>query len=139
MTLSQRVTLATAMATTLFLASAAQLGAWEPNDDDLDKAIASANFTAYFENATAWLNEQAPAQADQAAWLELLEKPVFRSVLDQRQLIAKCGLDQLAAFAQADSASSPKKFLRWLLKNTAAMDLHIGRRCAAGLGGPRAQ
>ena len=125
MTLSQRVTLATAMATTLFLASAAQLGAWEPNDDDLDKAIASANFTAYFENATAWLNEQAPAQADQAAWLELLEKPVFRSVLDQRQLIAKCGLNQLAAFAQADSASSPKEFLRWLLKNTAAMDLYL--------------
>ena len=125
MTLSQRVTLATAMATTLFLASAAQLGAWEPNDDDLDKAIASANFTAYFENATAWLNEQAPVQADQAAWLELLEKPVFRSVLDQRQLIAKCGLNQLAAFAQADSASSPKEFLRWLLKNTAAMDLYL--------------
>ncbi len=117
----------------------AQLGAWEPSDDDLDKAIASANFTAYFENATAWLNEQAPVQADQSAWLELLGKPVFRSVLDQRQLIAKCGLDQLAAFAQADSASSPKKFLRWLLKNTAAMDLYIGRRCAAGLGGPRAQ
>lgn len=48
MTLSQRVTLATAMATTLFLASAAQLGAWEPNDDDLDKAIAKREFHCLF-------------------------------------------------------------------------------------------
>jgi hypothetical protein len=53
----------------------------------------------------------------------LLKNPVFRTVLDQRQLIAKTGPDPLGTFAKAAPAN--RKFLTWLLGNTPAMELYL--------------
>ena len=47
----------------LLLAPLASLYAWEPSGKDLDAAIHSGDFSGYFANISAWLNQKAPANA----------------------------------------------------------------------------
>jgi len=102
------------------------LYAWEPNTDDLDKAIKAGDFSAYFTNISTWLNRKSPTDSSKitaAALKALLKDRVFANTLDQRQLISKLGVDNTGAFAKGDQAN--KTFLAWLLRNTEAMDLYL--------------
>jgi len=108
--------------------------AWEPNADDLDNAIKAADFTRYFADISAWLNQQVPAdpsKVSEPAMKALLENPVLVNTLDQRQLISKHGVDRIGGFAGADRANRP--FLAWLLRNTEAMDLYLVGATPTGL------
>ena len=89
----------------------------------MDAAIKNGDFAGYLADATAWLNQKTPAKPDANALAALLKDPVFLTVLDQRQLIAKTGADKLGAFAKAEPAN--QAFLSWLLKNTQAMELYL--------------
>lgn len=109
----------------------APLHAWEPNATDLEAAVKSGDCGGYLANATAWLNQKAPAKAAETALLALLKDPVFANTLAQRQLIFKTGADKLGAFAKADPAN--QAFLTWLLKNTQAMDLYLEAVVPLGL------
>jgi hypothetical protein len=97
--------------------------AWEPGEKEIDAAVKSADFAGYLNGATTWLNGKLPANADHASLTALLKDPVFHSVLDQRQFIAKTTPEKLAAFAKADPAN--QAFLSWLMKNTEALDLYL--------------
>ena len=107
------------------------LHAWQPNANDLDAAVKTADFKGYLSDATSWLNQKTPARPDTAAMIKLLQDPLVLMALDQRQLIAKTGADQLAAFAKADPAN--QAFLSYLLKNTAAMELYLEGSVPIGL------
>jgi len=93
----------------------------QPPAEDVRNAIAAGEFTAWFQNATAWLNERATARADQATLISLIDRPDVRRVLDGRQVIAACGAGELGAFAKAAPAN--QTFLTWLLSDTETMDL----------------
>ncbi len=110
---------------------AAPLLAWEPNAKEMDGAIKSGDFAGYLTNSTAWLNQKVPAKPDEAGLEKLLKDPVFLTTLDQRQLIAKTGVEPLAAFAKA--APSHQVFLGWLMNNPAAMDLYLEAATPTGL------
>lgn len=100
--------------------------AWEPNAGDLDAAIKTGDFGGYFANVSAWLNRRAPAAPGgftEESMKALLKDPVFVNALDQRQLIARCDVTNLNAFARADAANP--EFLAWLLKGTQVMDLFL--------------
>jgi len=124
-------TLKSLLSATLLGALATHLQAWEPNARDLDSAIQAGDFTGYLANTTTWLNQKAPAPPNDDSLHKLLKDPVFLTVLDQRQLIAKTGADKLGAFAKADPAN--QAFLGWLLKNTPAMELYLEGAVPIGL------
>ena len=115
----------------LLCSLSAPLQAWEPTTTALDAAIKTGDFAGYLAAATAWLNQKFPAKPDQNALAALLKNPVFLSVLDQGQLIAKTGADKLGAFAKAGPAN--QAFLSWLLKNTQAMELYLEGLVPIGL------
>ncbi len=138
----------------ILLSLSVNLHAWEPNTADLDKAIKAGDFTGYYSNVSAWLNQKTPADASKinaAGMKALLEDPVFANALAQRQFIAKLGVDKAAAFVQASGTSAefrdwimqdtaegdyhyfslPGTFMDWLLQNTEAMNL-----CLLSGGGP---
>ncbi|MEI6606271.1 MAG: hypothetical protein WCP35_13250 [Verrucomicrobiota bacterium] len=119
------------LASMLLGALAAPLHAWEPNARELDTAINSGDFGGYLAAATHWLNQKVPAKPDEKALVTLLKDSTFRTVLAQRQLIAKTGADQLAAYAKASAAN--QTFLGWLLKNPTAMDLYLEAATPTGL------
>jgi len=106
----------------------------DPGAKELDAAVTSGEFAGYAADLTNWLANKVPADATRisAAYLTaLLKEPLLNAVLTQRQLIAKIGADQLAAFAKADAAN--RKFLTWLLHNTAAMQLYLEAATPTGL------
>jgi len=108
--------------------------AWQPNADELTASINAGDFTGYFTNVSAWLNQKAPAGAGKISgptMKALLKDPVFLKALTQRQLIAKHGVDKMGQFAKAGPAN--KKFLTWLLPNTEAMDLYLVGATPTGL------
>ena len=119
------------VATALLGALASPLHAWEPSAKELDTAISSGDFAGYLAGATSWLNQKAPAKPDDAALATLLKDPAVRSVLAQRQLIAKTGADKLAAYAKAAPANAA--FLGWLLNHPTAMDLYLEAATPTGL------
>jgi ribosomal protein S18 acetylase RimI-like enzyme len=119
------------VAVALLGALASPLHAWEPNAKELDAAINSGDIAGYLTSATTWLNQKAAAKPDESALATLLRDPAFRAVIDQRQLIAKTGADQLAAYAKAAPANAA--FLGWLLRNATAMDLYLEAATPTGL------
>ena len=106
------------------------LYAAQPNTRDLDAAIKTGDFGAYFTNISAWLNKKAPASISVAAMKTSLKDPVFANALAQRQFIARLGLDGLGTFAKANPRN--KAFLAWLLRNTEAMDLYLVAAAPSG-------
>jgi hypothetical protein len=118
-------------AVSLLGALASPLHAWEPSAKELDAAVSSGDFAGYLAGATTWLNQKAPAKPDEPALAALLKDPAFRTVLGQRQLIAKTGTDPLSAYAKAATANAA--FLGWLLKNPTAMDLYLEAATPTGL------
>ena len=110
---------------------ATALHAWQPNANDLSTAVKAGDFKGYLTNATAWLNQKAPAAPDAATMAKLLKDPLVLLTLDQRQLIAKTGADALATFAKADPANNA--FLTYLLSNTPAMELYLEGAVPIGL------
>jgi hypothetical protein len=100
--------------------------AWEPSAKDLDATIDGGDFAGYFSNLSAWFSQKVPADAgriSEARMRILLEEPVFRHALNQRQFLAKHGAEQLKAFVQADQSN--KSFLAWLLCNAEALELYV--------------
>ncbi len=126
-----KLTTVSLIACILLCSLSAQLNAWQPSAGDLDSAIKTGDFAGYLTNATAWLNQKAPAALSEAAMASLLKDPVFLAALDQRQLISKTGADKLGAFAKADPAN--QAFLSWLLKNTPALELYLEGSVPIGL------
>lgn len=114
---------AVATGTFLLCALPARLQAWEPNARDLDEAIKTDSFAGYLTEVGDWLNRKVPAAPEEKALATLLQDPVFSTVLDQRQILAKTGVEGLKAFAGADPAH--RAFLAWLLRNKQAMDLYL--------------
>ena len=102
----------------------------EPNTKDLDAAIKSGDFSAYFKNISAWLNAKAPASISVASVKTSLKDPVFANALAQRQFIARSGAEGLGTFAKAEAKN--KTFLSWLMRNTEAMDLYLMAASPAG-------
>ncbi len=101
--------------------------AWEPGAGEMEKAIKSGDFAAYFSDATKWLNEKTPS-GDAAKIAEAAQGGLFKDLkltaaLDQRQLIAMCGADKLGAFAKADAGN--QAFIVWMMKSTEVMDLFL--------------
>ncbi len=93
---------------------------------DLDAALQTGDFDGYFAALSAHLAEKVPAEpsrVSEAAVDALLRDPVTANLLCQRQFLAKHGVAAVAAFARADREC--KTFLRWLLPNTAAVDLYL--------------
>lgn len=118
----------------LLLSLPMNLYAWEPNTDDLDKAIKAGDFTEYFTDISAWLNQKAPAGSrviTEAGTKALLKEPVFVNTLDQRQLLSKHGVANIGDFARADQTN--RTFLAWLLRNTEAMDLYLEGATPTGI------
>ena len=116
----------------LLLAVSSHAG--EPNAKDLEAAINAGDFGGYHAGISAWLSQKAPAGRDrmsEASMKALLEDPAFVNALDQRQLMSKIGLENMAALARADQAN--RTFLAWLLKNTPAMDLYLEGATPTGL------
>lgn len=100
--------------------------AWEPSAKELDAAITAGDFTGYFANLSTWLSQKVPADTamiTDAALQSLLKEPVFVNALDQRQFLAKLGVDKAGAYAKADPANPP--FLAALLNNTPLMELFL--------------
>lgn len=123
MTMKGQSSTASLIAATLLGVLATPLHAWEPDHKELDAAITTGNFAGYLAGASAWLDQQTLAAPTTETLEARLKNAVFRTVLDQRQLIAKTGADALGTFAKADPAN--RKFLAWLLSNTPAMDLYL--------------
>ncbi|MDP6356019.1 MAG: hypothetical protein QF473_12990 [Planctomycetota bacterium] len=94
-----------------------------PSADALDRAIKSGDFVGYLADANAWLEKKTPAKPSRSSLEDLLRDPVFRTVLVQRQLIAKTGADKLSAFAKADPTN--REFLRWLMRQARVTDLYL--------------
>ena len=115
---------------TLLFASLASVHAWEPTEKDLDAAISSADFSGYFANISAWLNQKVPASVSEADLKALLKDPVFVNTLDQRRLLSKHGVANLRAFAKGDKN---RGFTAWLLQNTEAMNLYLEGATPTGL------
>lgn len=130
-TTARKYNIKSLLAGTLLCLLAAPLHAWEPNAKELDAAIKSGDFAGYLTSASAWLGQKTPAKPDDKTLATLLKEPLFLTVLDQRQLIAKTGADPLAVFAKADAAN--REFLGWLLKNTPAMELYLEGAVPIGL------
>jgi len=111
------------MAAALLGLACGPLQAAGPSARELDAAIKSGDFAGYLARATAWLDDKTPAKPKKNALDSLLEDKAFRTVLNQRHLIAKTGADELGAFAREDVAN--REFLGWLMKDTVAMDLYL--------------
>jgi hypothetical protein len=108
--------------------------AGEPSARDLDAAINTGDLAGYFAHISIWLNQKVPAdpgKISEVTMKALLNDPVFVKTLDQRQLLAKCGVTNVNAFAKADPGN--RAFLTWLLKNTSAMDLYLEGAVPVGL------
>ena len=99
------------------------LHAGDSIERELDAAIKTGDFAGYLTKATTWLDEETPPEPTKAALEALLKDSASLTVLDQRHLIAKTGADKLGTLAKANPAN--QAFLRWLLKNTTAMDLYL--------------
>jgi len=113
------------IAAVLLLALPLAVRAWAPNSQDLEAAIRAGDFSGYYAKISAWLDRKTPDDADQislATTKPLIKDPVFRKTLDQRQFIAKHGVDKISAFAK-DKAN--REFLAWVLKDTKKMDLYL--------------
>ncbi len=98
--------------------------AWEPNSKECVTACKAGDFTGYSTNISAWLNQQVPAapgMVTPTALQALLNNQDFVKALDQRQLIAKLGIDKINSYAKTDSAK--QEFLTSLLENTGVMNL----------------
>jgi len=144
-TLKKETPLSLIVCVMLFLLPMNLLAA-KPNTKDLDAAIKTGNFEAYFTNLSAWLNQKTPAEASkitEAGMKALLKDPVFANALAQRQLISTLGVEKVGVFARGaavhkgftdwimdDTAEVDENFFaltptftRWLLKNTEAMNL----------------
>ncbi|MCE9547477.1 MAG: carbohydrate-binding protein [Planctomycetia bacterium] len=129
------------IACTAILSFSAATYAAAPTSKDLDAAITSGDFGGYYANLTTWLNQKLPAKpADisEASMKALLGDAEFVTALDQRQLISQCSPTGIGQFAKAGEGQ--QKFLAWLLKNSAAMDLYLegggansGQRCLPSL------
>ena len=126
-----RTPIRSVIAAALLCLLASPLHAGEPSEAELDAAIKSGGFAGYLAKATTWLDEKTPAKPTEAALEALLEDTAFRTVLNQRRLIAKTGADKLGAFAKADAAN--QEFLGWLLKNLPALDLYLEASVPLGL------
>jgi len=95
---------------------------------DLDGAIRTGDFKAYYANLSAWLSQKVPADPGQISpktMKALLRDPVFVAALAQRQFIARVwgslpGIENLGAFAKAGPKN--KEFLAWLMRKPAVMD-----------------
>jgi len=98
----------------------------------LDQAITSGDFAPFLVAADAWLTERTPANADRAALEALVADPAFRRVVDQRKLVAACGADVIGAFSKAAPAN--QAFLKWLVGDTAALDLLLEGAVPLSLG-----
>ncbi|MEI7901552.1 MAG: hypothetical protein WCK89_14975 [bacterium] len=109
----------------------ADVYAWTPSAVEAESAAKSGVFGGYLNNATAWLNQKAPAAPDEAALAALLKDPVFATVLARRQLITKTGADKMSAFAKADASNAA--FLAWLLGNQKALELYLEAATPTGL------
>jgi hypothetical protein len=99
--------------------------AWEPGEKDLDAALQSADFTTYYANMSAWLDQKAPSDAGkitEEAMTALLKDPVFRGTLDQRRFVETHGVDKLNTFAKTEAK---RAFLAWVMKDTARLDLYM--------------
>lgn len=108
----------------VFLSLCLTTRAWEPNEADLDAAIAKGSFSDYFGKLTEWLGAKVPAQTNQISEATLTPLVKDKAVLDAltlRTFIAKCGGQNVDAFAAANDGN--KAFLKWVLRNTEAMDL----------------
>ena len=121
------------MVSVMLLLLPMNLYAWQPNTRDLDATIETGDFGAYFTTISGWLNAKVPASPggiSEAAMKALLRDPVFANTLDQRQLLSKHGVANMGAFARVDQDN--RTFLRWLLRNTQAMDLYLEGATPAG-------
>jgi hypothetical protein len=95
---------------------------------------AEGDFSGYFANLTARLNQQVSAGGrglSEAGLKNLLGDPAFLNTLCQRTLLAKYGVGNFEAFAKADPSN--RTFLFWLLRNTEAMDLYLLGAAPVGL------
>lgn len=109
--------------------------AWEPNAKELDAAIAAGGFSGYLTSLSAWVGTKVPADTNaisEAGMQALIKDPAVLKALTLRHFIAKCGSQNLDAFAAADPSN--KAFLTWLLNNTEAMDLCLIGATPNGLG-----
>ena len=107
--------------------------AWEPNPKDLDAAISAGDFSAYFNNVSAWLIQKVPGDPgaiSQASMKALFEAPAFAGALRQHEFLRRNGVDKVGAFAKADQSN--RAFMAWLLGNTQAMDLYLQGSGGAG-------
>ncbi len=122
----KRTLLLSTLALTCLIGRGVAAAAWEPNTGDLDSAVKAGEFGGYFEKLTEWLRRKAPADAHRISaepLKALVEEPVFRNTLFQRQFIAKHGVEPLDAFARANAGN--RAFLAWLLPNTEALRLYL--------------
>ncbi|MEI6674104.1 MAG: hypothetical protein WCO57_02895 [Verrucomicrobiota bacterium] len=99
--------------------------AWEPSEKDLDAALQAADFTGYYANMSAWLDQKSPSDAGKVteeAMVPLLQDPVFRNTLDQRRLVETHGVDKLNSFAKNEAK---RAFLAWVMKDTSRLDMYM--------------
>lgn len=110
----------------ILLGAAGVAGAWEPGGKELDAAVSAGDFGGYFSNVTAWVDQKVPeAAADVTAekLQQLLRDGAFAVALDQRQFIARFGVQALDAFAKADAGNV--KFLDWALKDAGVLEAFL--------------
>jgi len=106
-------------------AVAVPVSAWEPNEKDLDIAINRGDFSGYFANVSAWLDQKTPSdpgKITEAAMAALVKEPVFRNALDQRRFMETQSVAKLNDFAKVEAQRS---FLAWVMKSTERMDLYM--------------
>ena len=104
----------------------ANLHAWEPNPADLQQAVRTGKFTAYFDNLTKWLSQQvsaAPGGPSELALQTLLKEPVVASALGQRTLLLKYGVGNVEGFTKAGAGN--QAFLLWVMQNARTLDLFL--------------
>lgn len=99
------------------------LQAAKPNASALDGVIKSGDFAGYLTDANAWLEKKTPAKPTEAALVVLLKDSEYRTVLDQRQFIAKTGADKLGVFAKASPDN--REFLGWLMKSAPVLATNL--------------
>jgi len=104
----------------------ARMSAFSPNTNDLDTAISSGDFNGYFTSISLWLSQQLPsdtARISQNTLKHALSDPVFANTLAQRQLLFQTGVESMGHFAKASQEN--RAFLKWILKDTKAMELYL--------------
>ncbi len=108
----------------LFLLQLSSVKGWEPSAEELHAGIQTGDLSGYFSNVSNWLNARLQADGrriSEATLKGMLKDPAFVNALDQRQLLAKIGVKESAAFAKASPANL--EFLSGLLENSRVMDL----------------